>query len=116
MMYKSSYGAALDDAPAVARATERAALDEAVRLLVEGRAAGLHSSALSEALSFVSRLWMLFIEDLASSDNALPKSLRADIISIGIWIIREAEQIRAGDSNDTDGLIEVCQSIREGLA
>jgi flagellar protein FlaF len=114
-MYRSCYDATLEDAPGVARAAERAALAEAVRLLVRGREEGLRSVAMLEALAFVRRLWSMFIDDLASPDNALPKSLRADIISIGLWIMREAERIRTGESDDTAGLIEVCESIREGL-
>ena len=30
--------------------------------------------------------------DLGSPDNALPKELRANLISIGLWLLREAER------------------------
>jgi flagellar protein FlaF len=52
---------------------------------------------------------------LARPENDLPQELRADLISIGIWIMREAEEIRLEKSDNLKGLIEVSMSIREGL-
>ncbi len=38
----------------------------------------------------------IFIEDLARPENALPPKLRADIvISVGLWVMRETEEIRS---------------------
>ena len=61
------------------------------------------------------RLWAYLIEDLAKPENDLPKPLRADLISVGLWIMREAEQVRLGKSSNFKGLIEVSQLIAEGL-
>ena len=61
------------------------------------------------------RLWGYLIEDLAKPDNDLPKNLRAELISIGLWIMREAEQIRLEASSNFKGLIEVSTAIRDGL-
>ena len=47
--------------------------------------------------------------------NALPKELRANLISIGLWLLREAEDVRQGRSDNFDGLIEVSQIIRDGI-
>ncbi|RUU61172.1 flagellar biosynthesis regulator FlhF, partial [Mesorhizobium sp. M2C.T.Ca.TU.009.01.2.1] len=55
------------------------------------------------------------VEDLGSSDNALPKELRANLISIGLWLLRETEDIRQGRTNNFEGLIEVSQIIRDGI-
>ena len=68
-----------------------------------------------EAIHFMNRVWTSFIEDLGSSDNALPKELRANLISIGLWLLREAEEVRQGRSNNFEGLIEVSQIIRDGI-
>ena len=69
-----------------------------------------------EAILFVRRLWGYLIEDLARPDNDLPQKLRADLISIGLWIMREAEQIRLETSSNFKGLIEVSTAIRDGLS
>ena len=64
---------------------------------------------------FVRRLWGYLIEDLAKPENDLPQSLRAELISIGLWIMREAEQIRLETSSNFKGIIEVSTAIRDGL-
>ena len=55
------------------------------------------------------------IGDLGSADNELPKELRANLISIGLWLLREAEEVRQGRSDNFEGLIEVSQIIRDGI-
>ncbi len=45
----------------------------------------------------------------------LPKELKAAIISVGIFVLKEIERIRQGESNDYATLIEITQSIRDGL-
>jgi flagellar biosynthesis activator protein FlaF len=52
---------------------------------------------------------------LAKPENDLPQTLRAELISIGLWIMREAEQIRLETSTNFKGLIEVSTAIRDGL-
>ena len=68
-----------------------------------------------EALHFMNRVWTTFVEDLGASENALPKELRANLISIGLWLLREAEDVRQGRSDNFEGLIEVSQIIRDGI-
>ena len=68
-----------------------------------------------EALLFVRKLWSVLIEDLAKAENDLPQQLRADLISIGLWVMREAEQIRLEKSDNFKGIVEVSQTIRDGL-
>ena len=63
----------------------------------------------------MNRVWTSFIQDLGSTDNELPKELRANLISIGLWLLREAEAVRQGESENFDGLIEVSQIIRDGI-
>jgi flagellar protein FlaF len=55
------------------------------------------------------------VEDLGNPENALPKELRANLISIGLWLLREAEEVRQGRSDNFEGLIEVSQIIRDGI-
>jgi flagellar protein FlaF len=114
-MYRFSYAEVLQDTAAEARARERMALERSIGMLRAAQAAGPRSNEAVEALSFVRRLWTALIEDLGKPDNGLPKKLRADLISIGISIIREAESIRLGKSENFDDLIELQALISEGL-
>ncbi len=114
-MYNFSYAEVLEEAPRDARQRERMAIEHAIELLECAEAKGPRSREAIDALDFVRRLWGMLIEDLANAENDLPKALRADLISIGLWIMREAEQIRQEESKNFRGLIDVTRSIADGL-
>lgn len=104
-----------EDSPADARERERQLLDQSIELLAKADAEGPKSFARVDALHFTIRLWSTLLEDLASQDNALPKELRANLISIGIWILRETDKIRKGESDNIAGILEISKIIRGGL-
>ena len=114
-MYQFSYAEVLDDAPAGAREREHQAIERSIELLRMAEKAGVRSRECVEAVLFVRRLWTLFLEDLALPENDLPKPLRAELISIGIWVIKEIEQIRLEKSQNFKGIIAVSEQIRDGL-
>jgi flagellar biosynthesis activator protein FlaF len=114
-MYQASYAEVLDDSNSAARSHERRAFDQAIELLGLAERRGRRSREAIEALLFVTRLWNLLLQDLASEENQLPVPLRANLISIGIWVLKEAERIRREESDNFAGLIQVCDSIRGGL-
>ncbi|MCG6114409.1 MAG: flagellar biosynthesis regulator FlaF [Mesorhizobium sp.] len=114
-MYQFSYAEIQSDSVADARDREKQLLSRSIDMLADARDAGLKSREAMEALLFVNRVWTHFIEDLGSPDNALPKELRANLISIGLWLLREAEEVRQGRSENVEGLIEVSQIIRDGM-
>jgi len=114
-MYQFSYAEIQSDSVADARDREKQLLSRSIDMLASAREAGLQSREAVEALLFVSRVWTHFVEDLGSPDNALPKELRANLISIGLWLLREAEEVRQGRSDNVEGLIEVSQIIRDGM-
>jgi flagellar protein FlaF len=114
-MYQFSYADIQTDSIADARDRERQLLTRSIDMLTEARAVGVDSMQAIEALYFTNRVWTSLIEDLGSPENALPKELRANIISIGLWLMREAEDVRQGRSNNFDGLIEVSEIIRDGI-
>ncbi|AMJ62660.1 flagellar biosynthesis regulator FlaF [Bosea sp. PAMC 26642] len=115
-MYHSSYIAAAEDDFAQARANEWRALDEAVTLLEAARPTGSASNETIAAVSFLRRLWTLLIQDLGSEDNALPQALRASLISIGLFALKQGELLRLGQSDDFDTVIDVNKMIRDSLA
>jgi flagellar protein FlaF len=114
-MYESTYRAMLEDTTEQIRDNERRAFDKAISLLRSAQAAGRGTRESVEALLFTNRLWTILLEDLADSENGLPDSLKANLISIGIWVLRRTEQIRQGSGEDFSALIEVLETIKSGL-
>ncbi len=115
-MYQFSYAEVLDETPQGARQRERQAIEQSIELLQAADKAGAQSREAVEALHFARKLWAILVEDLAKPENDLPQKLRADLISIGLWLMREAEEIRLDRSTNFKGMIEVSESIRDGLA
>lgn len=115
-MHQFSYADIVGDAVSLSRQHEAMAMDRAVELLELAKPKGSRSREAIEAVLYLRRLWSYLIEDLAQPENDLPEALRADLISIGLWIIKEAEQIRRNESENFDGLIEINGIIRAGLA
>ena len=114
-MYQFSYLEMAEDSGENTRAIERKALSFSIELLKIAMAAGPDSRAAIEALIFVRKLWTVLIEDLAKPENALGAELRAKIISVGLWILREVENIRQGKSQNYRGLLDVSEIIHAGL-
>ena len=114
-MYQFSYADIQTDSVADAKDRERQLLTRSIDLLVAARAVGTGSPEAVEAIHFLNRVWSTLLEDLGSPDNALPKELRANLISIGLWLLREAEEVRQGRSDNFEGLIEISQIIRDGI-
>ncbi len=114
-MYQRLYAEHLAENTAVCRERERHALDRAIALLCRAEAAGPGSQEANEALDFAARLWKAFVQDLGDPENDLPSKLKAEIIAIGYWTIKESALIRCGGSKNFRGLIEICELIREGL-
>jgi flagellar protein FlaF len=115
-MYRHIYAQTVEESPAAARVRERELLERAIRLLAVARIKGARSAESFEATDNLRRLWVILIEDLSSEGNALPEALRASLISIGLWILREIDSIDSGRSDNFDGLIEINQMIADGLS
>jgi len=113
--YQTIYEQMADEAAASIRNSERRAFDRSIDLLRTASLCSRGSREWVEALLFVTRLWTILMEDLAHPGNGLPDGLRADLISIGIWILRHVESIRQGQSADFGALIDISCAIRNGL-
>ena len=114
-MYQFSYADVQSTSVSDAKDRERELLTRSIDMLSAAAAVGHGSMEAVEALHFTNRIWTTFVDDLGSSDNALPKELRANLISIGLWLLRETEDIRQGRTDNFEGLIEVSQIIRDGI-
>ena len=110
-----AYEAVVDESGHEARGRERQALSlgiDRLERLQKGRASFEDQV---QSLLYVRRLWTIFIEDLTHPENGLPEQLRADIISIGLWVVKEADRLREERSNDVEQLVEINRLIRDAL-
>ncbi len=114
-MYRISYAEIVDDSSAERRAQERLALDHAIDLLTAAEEKGPSSPEATQALLYLQKLWGFLIKDLASPNNELGEALRANLISIGLWVIKEADQIMQEKRTSFTGIIDVTRTIRDGL-
>jgi flagellar protein FlaF len=114
-MYEFAYNSIVEDSSRAMRAQEARALDRVILQLREAESAGPRSKAAINALYQLRTLWTVFLDDLNGPENALPTTLRARLVSIGIWVIKEIERLRSGASLDFASIIEINQIIRDGL-
>jgi flagellar protein FlaF len=114
-MYEFAYNEVIEDSRQTMRARERQAMDRVIAMLRTAQEKGPGSRERVEALFYLRRLWMIFLNDLNDSNNELPEQLRAGIISIGIWMMKEIDRVRGGATNDLTPMIEINALIRDGL-
>lgn len=114
-MYKLAYSDTMVDCPAEARARESDAIGHSIALMEKAQSAGPRSQEAVAALNFLGELWSIFLQDLADPRNTLPPLLRAQIISIGISVLRQVEDIRLERNDDFAPLIDISRLIMAGL-
>jgi flagellar biosynthesis activator protein FlaF len=114
-MYEFAYNEVIEDSRQTMRARERQAMDRVIAMLRAAQQKGPQSRERVEALFYLRRLWAIFLNDLNDPNNELPDQLRAGIISIGIWMMKEMDRVRGGATNDLTPMIEINALIRDGL-
>jgi flagellar protein FlaF len=114
-MYEFAYNEVIEDSRKTMRARERQAMDRVIAMLRTAQEKGPGSRERVEALFYLRRLWMIFLNDLNDPNNELPEQLRAGIISIGIWMMKEIDRVRGGATKDLTPMIEINALIRDGL-
>src|SRR5271155_2827746 len=114
-MYEFAYNEVIEDSRRTMRARERQAMDQVIAMLRAAQERGPQSRERIEALFYLRRLWAIFINDLNDPNNELPEQLRAGIISIGVWMMKEIDRVRGGLTNDLTPMIEINVLIRNGL-
>jgi len=67
-----------------------------------------------DALDWNRRLWSTLATDCSDPDNAMAGPLRAQIISISLFVNRHSSDIMRGDE-DFEVLIDINRSIMQGL-
>ena len=114
-MYEFAYNDVIEDSHQTLRAREQAAMDRVIEMLRAAQEKGAQSREFIDALFYLRRLWMIFIDDLNDPNNELPAQLRAGIISIGVWMMKEIDRVRGGLTSDLTPMIEINVLIRNGL-
>ncbi len=97
------------------RKAEYLVFDQVTRELSAQKEKGKEDPGFRRALDDNRRLWHALEEDLASPGNQLPDQLKAQIISVAIWVERHSKLAEQGDAK-IDALIQVNESIMKGLA
>lgn len=98
------------------RQTEFRAFAQATRGLID--AASLPTNEVgrrAEALAINRRLWSLLASDCAAEGNSLPQGLRAQIISLSLFVDRHSSAVMRQDAS-FDVLIEINRTIMQGLS
>jgi flagellar biosynthesis activator protein FlaF len=83
--------------------------------LIKARDQKLTLVPLIEALDWNRRMWGTLSNDCAAPGNGLPNELRAQIVSLGLWVSRYSSDV-ATKGASLDPLIDVNKSIMEGLS
>jgi flagellar protein FlaF len=68
-----------------------------------------------DALDWNRRVWSVLAGDCASEHNALPQPVRAQIISLSIWVARHTSAVMRREAK-IEPLIDVNRAIMQGLA
>jgi flagellar protein FlaF len=72
-------------------------------------------SKLIDALDWNRRMWSALAADCSGEGNQLPQTLRAQIVSLALWVSRfSSDAARSGAS--LEPLIDVNRAIMQGLA
>lgn len=114
-MIRVNYAEIEADSLADSRQREQQLLDQSIAMMEHAIAEGPTSVAAIEAMHFTNRIWTYLLNDLADADNALPDDLRASLISIGIWILRETDAVRQAESEAIKEIMDITTIIRDGL-
>ena len=114
-MYHTAYGEIFAGSNEATRKREFEALGRVIALFEAAQKTGFRSPAGATAIFQANRVWSFLIEDLSLTDNDLPDALRADLISLGIYVLKRLEALRKGDESAAADIIEVSQMIRNGL-
>ncbi|QDG77429.1 flagellar biosynthesis regulator FlaF [Labrenzia sp. PHM005] len=115
-MYNLSYAEVIEDLCADERLNEHEAMSIVIGKLANAQEKGVRSAEAIDALFYTRRVWGYFMEHLADDANQLPDEMRANLISVGIWVLKEAEALRQWEKDDFADIIEINSIIRDSLA
>lgn len=96
------------------RAAEYRLLGEITGEMMDAAAAGVTGALLMEPLHRNRQMWGAFATDCGAVGNGLPPLLRAQIISLALWVDRYTSDVMSG-REPIGELIALNKTIMEGL-
>ncbi|SLN77151.1 flagellar biosynthesis regulator FlaF [Oceanibacterium hippocampi] len=97
------------------RSVEYRLFAQVTRALIEAREMKPYERKFVDAVHWNRQVWNALSNDLSQEANGLPAALRANLISIALWVGKYSSQTMRGDA-DISALIDVNRNIMEGLA
>ena len=96
------------------RNTEYRLFGQVTGALIEAQAANAKGVALMEAIDWNRRLWSTLAVDCMGDGNQLSKPLRAQIVSLSLWVTKYSSQVMTKGAS-LEPLIDVNRTIMQGL-
>jgi len=82
--------------------------------LMDAKSAGAKGASLIDAIDWNRRLWSTLAVDCMNDGNQLPKELRAQIISLSLWVTKYSSQVMQ-EGVSVEPLIDINRTIMQGL-
>jgi flagellar protein FlaF len=82
--------------------------------LLDAQSAGAKGAKLIDAIDWNRRLWSSLAVDCMDDSNRLPGPLRAQIISLSIWVTKYSSQVMQQGAS-LEPLIDINRTIMQGL-
>jgi flagellar protein FlaF len=96
------------------RGTEYRLFGQVTGALMNAQTAGAKGNILIDALDWNRRMWSTLAVDCMDDGNKLPNSLRAQIISLSIWVTKYSSQVMQQGAS-LEPLIDINRTIMQGL-
>ena len=96
------------------RLTEYRLFGQVTGALLNAKAANAVGSPLVEAVDWNRRLWSTLAVDCMADTNQLSKPLRAQIVSLSLWVTKYSSQVMTNGAS-LEPLIDVNRTIMQGL-
>ncbi len=82
--------------------------------LIDAERKGLKSGPLAETLDWNRTMWRTLASDCMDDRNQLPRELRAQIISLSMWVANYSKDVTRNGAS-LEPLIEINRTIMQGL-
>ena len=97
------------------RDTEYRLFGQVTRALIDASTTPNDLAKRVDALDWNRRLWQALAADCAQPENQLPSEVRAQIISLSMWVGRQTNAVVRSDV-DFEALIDLNRTMMQGLA
>jgi flagellar protein FlaF len=96
------------------RSSEYRLFGQVTSALMEAQNVGARGPTLIDAIDWNRRVWSTLAVDCMDNANQLPKELRAQIVSLSLWVTRYSSEVMQQGASLAP-LIDVNRNIMQGL-